>query len=268
MASPAASARSSSITVRDLRCLSAMDRHVIANMGAELGATTTVFPSDEETRRFLATRGPSRRLARNQPPMRDAVRRTTMRSICRSSNRSSRRPRARATSSGVADRRGPRNLSGVYRLFGQSRLARLCHGGRNRARTSHPGQALVRRQSHLAAAPRNLIADGRLGVLVAAGARIHQTGCNGCIGMGQAPAIGRNSLRTTPRNFPGRSGTNEDSVFLCSPETAAASALTGRITDPRSLAMSYPRLGIPRTPSSIAALLQPPPPPRRRGPPS
>ena len=66
---------------------------------------------------------------------------------------------------------------------------------------------------------------------------MHQAGCNGCIGMGQAPATGRNSLSTTPRNFPGRSGTKEDSVFLCSPETAAASALTGVITDPRTLDM-------------------------------
>ena len=57
----------------------------------------------------------------------------------------------------------------------------------------------------------------------------------GCIGMGQAPANGRNSLRTFPRNFPGRSGTTEDSVYLCSPETAAAAALTGVITDPRDL---------------------------------
>jgi aconitate hydratase len=72
--------------------------------------------------------------------------------------------------------------------------------------------------------------------LIGAGARIHQAGCLGCIGMGQAPASGRNSLRTFPRNFPGRSGTSEDSVWLCSPETAAAAALTGRITDPRELA--------------------------------
>jgi aconitate hydratase len=72
--------------------------------------------------------------------------------------------------------------------------------------------------------------------LLQAGGRLHQAGCNGCIGMGQAPASGRNSLRTTPRNFPGRSGTREDAVFLCSPETAAASALTGRITDPREWA--------------------------------
>src|SRR5262249_51416444 len=65
-----------------------------------------------------------------------------------------------------------------------------------------------------------LIASGVLGDLIRAGARLHQTGCNGCIGMGQAPATGRRSLRTTPRNFPGRSGTREDSVYLCSPETA------------------------------------------------
>src|SRR5699024_10697419 len=77
---------------------------------------------------------------------------------------------------------------------------------------------------------------GWLASLVGAGARIHQSGCLGCIGMGQAPASGRNSLRTMPRNFPGRSGTEEDSVWLCSPETAAAAALTGRITDPRTLA--------------------------------
>src|SRR5262249_38289109 len=86
------------------------------------------------------------------------------------------------------------------------------------------------------------IAPGRLGVLISSGDRLHQTGCNGCIGMGQAPATQRNSLRTTPRNFPGRSGTADDSVFLCSPETAAASALMGRITDPRSLGQACPSL--------------------------
>ena len=72
----------------------------------------------------------------------------------------------------------------------------------------------------------NLIQDGHLLSLVHAGARIHQAGCNGCIGMGQAPATDKLSLRTVPRNFPGRSGTREDKVCLVSPETAAASALT------------------------------------------
>src|SRR5690606_874129 len=88
-----------------------------------------------------------------------------------------------------------------------------------------------------------------LQMLTRAGARIHQAGCNGCIGMGQAPATGRISLRTVPRNFPGRSGTREDTVYLCSPETAAASALTGEITDPRTLedrfGMVYPRIEEP-----------------------
>jgi aconitate hydratase len=93
-----------------------------------------------------------------------------------------------------------------------------------------------------------MIALGILGKLVHSGARLHQAGCGGCIGMGQAPASGRISLRTVPRNFPGRSGTKDDQVYLCSPETAAASALSGVITDPRTLKMAYPRF---REPQSI-----------------
>ncbi|NMA78026.1 MAG: aconitate hydratase, partial [Actinomycetales bacterium] len=91
---------------------------------------------------------------------------------------------------------------------------------------------------------------------------IHQSGCMGCIGMGQAPASGRNSLRTMPRNFPGRSGTEEDAVWLCSPETAAAAALTGRITDPRTLESShdlvYPRPTLPQRYAQIQDMLIPP----------
>jgi aconitate hydratase len=76
---------------------------------------------------------------------------------------------------------------------------------------------------------------GALGSLITAGARLHQSGCMGCIGMGQAPATNTVSIRTMPRNFPGRSGTLDDQVYLCSPETAMAAALTGEITDPRQL---------------------------------
>jgi aconitate hydratase len=98
--------------------------------------------------------------------------------------------------------------------------------------------------------------------LIQSGARIHQAGCMGCIGMGQAPAIGRNSLRTVPRNFPGRSGTDEDAVWLCSPETAAAAALTGKITDPRelpsALGIDYPQLDLPAPSRSSEALLERP----------
>src|SRR5690606_195712 len=103
--------------------------------------------------------------------------------------------------------------------------------------------------------------------LISAGARIHQAGCMGCIGMGQAPAVGHNSLRTFPRNFPGRSGTREDAVWLCSPETAAASALTGVITDPRELmdelGQEYPGLPLPERATVNTDMLVPPLPPEK-----
>jgi aconitate hydratase len=79
--------------------------------------------------------------------------------------------------------------------------------------------------------------------------------------MGQAPATGRNSLRTVPRNFPGRSGTREDRVWLCSPETATASALTGVITDPSALGLEYPELALPEHPTINEHLLAAPLPP-------
>ena len=91
----------------------------------------------------------------------------------------------------------------------------------------------------------NLIEMGGLTSLVGAGARVQQSGCLGCIGMGQAPATDSVSLRTFPRNFKGRSGTQDDAVFLCSPETAAASALRGKITDPRTLG-DRPRITFPK----------------------
>jgi len=86
--------------------------------------------------------------------------------------------------------------------------------------------------------------EGRLTSLIEAGARIFEPSCDGCIGMGSAPATGINSLRTYNRNFPGRSGTKDDRVFLASPETAVASALTGKLTDPRTLG-EYPKISEP-----------------------
>ncbi|MGR9036754.1 MAG: aconitase family protein, partial [Gammaproteobacteria bacterium] len=106
----------------------------------------------------------------------------------------------------------------------------------------------------------NMTVMGILGKLIHAGARLHQAGCGGCIGMGQAPATNRISLRTVPRNFPGRSGTREDQVYLCSPETAAASALTGMITDPRNLGMDYPRFTEPGRVILNTEMLLPPAP--------
>ena len=110
----------------------------------------------------------------------------------------------------------------------------------------------------------DLTSMGLLTPLIQAGARLHQAGCLGCIGMGQAPASDRNSLRTFPRNFPGRSGTKEDAVWLCSPETAVAAALTGEITDPRTLpekfGIDYPELELPEEHSTDSRQLLAAPP--------
>jgi aconitate hydratase len=227
-----------------LASLSAMDRHVIANMGAELGATTTVFPSDERTRRFLAANGRERdwvELAADDGcryDEDDAIELSKLEPL-------------------IATPSSPGNVVRVGEVAGQPIYQAYIGSSANPGWRDFAIAAEIIRGGHV---PSNvsldvnptsretleaLIADGRLGALVAAGARVHQTGCNGCIGMGQAPAVGRNSLRTTPRNFPGRSGTEEDSVFLCSPETAAASALSGKITDPRTLGKTYPKLEEP-----------------------
>jgi aconitate hydratase len=240
-----------------LECLRAMDRHVIANMGAELGATTTVFPSDEETRRFLESHdraGDWREIVAD--------------SGCRYDDQDeidlSKLEPLIATPSSPGNVVKVRDIEGkeIY----QSYIGSSANPGWRdfaiaaeivRGKTVADGISFdVNPTSRQIL--QTLISDGRLGALVAAGARIHQTGCNGCIGMGQAPAIGQNSLRTTPRNFPGRSGTEEDSVFLCSPETAAASALCGRITDPRSLQQPYPRLTDLNANMASTALLEAP----------
>lgn len=93
----------------------------------------------------------------------------------------------------------------------------------------------------------NVAQSGGLMAFISSGVRLHEPGCQGCIGMDQAPGTGEVSLRTFPRNFPGRSGTKDDKVYLCSPETAAAAGLKGRITDPRDLAveMKSPKIEDP-----------------------
>ena len=93
----------------------------------------------------------------------------------------------------------------------------------------------------------NVYQTGGLLTFLTSGTRVHEPGCR-IIGMGQAPGTGEVSLRTFPRNFPGRSGTKDDKVYLCSPETATAAAIKGVIIDPRDLAkeMEYPRIEDPK----------------------
>ncbi|RBM22450.1 aconitate hydratase [Prauserella sp. PE36] len=215
--------------------LSAMDRHVIANMGAELGATTSVFPADERVEEFLRAEGRAgdhRPLAAEEGAeydVTDEIDLSTLEPL-------------------IAKPSSPDNVVPVREVAGEP-VGQVVIGS-----SANPGlrdfavaaQMVRGRQTNDAVSfdvnpsSREIFSDlTRMGAtfdLIAAGARIHQAGCMGCIGMGQAPASGHNSLRTFPRNFPGRSGTPEDAVWLCSPETAAAAALTGVVTDPRDLA--------------------------------
>jgi aconitate hydratase len=111
-----------------------------------------------------------------------------------------------------------------------------------------------------------IVRSGVYADLLAAGARILEPACGPCIGMGQAPAAGAVSVRTFNRNFPGRSGTAEDQVYLCSPATAAATALTGVITDPRDLG-DPPSVVAPPTDPAVddRQIVLPPPPDEARG---
>lgn len=239
--------------------LAALDRHVIANMGAELGATSSVFPSDAATRRFLAAQGreadwcelaadPGADYDRHEDI--DLSRLEPL--IAKPSSPDNVVPVRELAGTPIHQAYIGSSANPGYRDFAS--VAAIVRGQR-----VAPGVSLdinpASRQVLQA-----LIEDGHLGALIAAGGRLHQAGCNGCIGMGQAPAVGQNSLRTVPRNFPGRSGTREDSVYLCSPETAAASALRGVITDPRTLGLTPPVIDPDRTVAN-AALLEPPLPP-------
>ncbi|WP_433424906.1 aconitate hydratase [Microtetraspora malaysiensis] len=244
-----------------LAALTAMDRHVIANMGAELGATTTVFPADDQVRAFLAAEGRAGDFTEILPdPDADY-------DVHEEIDLSALEPLIAAPSS-------PGNVVPVHEVAGEE-VHQVVVGS-----SANPGlrdfaivaAVLAGRQAHpqvsvdINPTSRETLADlTRMGAtldLIRAGARLHQAGCMGCIGMGQAPAVGRNSLRTMPRNFPGRSGTKEDSVWLCSPETAAAAALTGRITDPRTLpgllGIEYPVVTLPERASVAEGMFEPP----------
>lgn len=243
-----------------LKSLSAMDRHVIANMGAELGATGTVFPSDEEIKRFLKSQDRENdwiELVADQGAEYDLHEELNLSEI---------EPM-------IAKPSSPGNVVAVREIAGEPIYQSYVGSSANPGYRDFAIVAEIVKGRKVAdgisfdinPTSRQMLTDlskdGHITSLLAAGARLHQAGCNGCIGMGQAPATGRNSLRTTPRNFPGRSGTKEDSVFLCSPETAAASALSGKITDPRTLDFKYPKVQETKHPTVDVELLDEPLPP-------
>lgn len=237
--------------------LSVMDRHVIANMGAELGATSTVFPSDAEVRRFLKSQGREAdwtELVADPDAdydLREEIDLSRLEPL-------------------IAMPSSPGNVVPVREVAGQEIYQAYVGSSANPGYRDFavPAEIVKEKRIHDRVSfdvnptsrqiLENLVRDGHLLNLIHAGARIHQAGCNGCIGMGQAPATAKISVRTVPRNFPGRSGTREDKVCLVSPETAAASALMGVITDPRDLDMPYPRVADPDRPILNHQMLIPP----------
>ncbi len=217
-----------------VKTLTVPERATITNMGAELGATTSIFPSDEVTREFLKAQG-REEVWKELKSDDDAVYDEEI-----SIDLSKLVPMAACPHS-------PDNVKTIEEI-GAQKIDQVCIGSCTnssyldlmrvaailKGKTVHPGVSLSiapgSKQVY------NMLAlNGALGDLIAAGARILECACGPCIGMGQSPNSAGISLRTFNRNFLGRSGTADGQIYLVSPETAAASALTGVFTDPRTL---------------------------------
>jgi aconitate hydratase len=230
-----------------VQALSATDRETIGNMGTETGATTSLFPSDERTREYLIAQGRGDAwspLAADEGAEYDEYAEIDLSKleplIARPSS-----PGNVVTVREAAGTKVDQVIVGssVNSSFRDLMVAAKILAGRH----VHPDVNF-----HVNPGSRQVLeniarADGFIPFL-SSGVRLHEPGCQGCIGMGQAPGTGEVSLRTFPRNFPGRSGTKDDKVYLCSPETATAAGLKGVITDPRDLAheMTYPKIEDPK----------------------
>jgi aconitate hydratase len=220
-------------------------RGTIANMGVDIGATAALFPSDRVTRDYLRLQGREahwQEIAADSDAPYDLLTELDLSSIeplvARPHNPDNVKPAADLGDVEISQVIVGSSTNGSYRDI--MITAQIVRGKRAHPSLSfdvNPGSRQVLE---------NVSLMGGFLDLVHAGARVHQPGCLGCIGMGQVPATGTNSLRTMPRNFKGRSGLKEDRIYLCSPETAAASALFGRIVDPRTLG-NCPEVPFPET---------------------
>lgn len=215
-----------------IKSLTVPERATITNMGAELGATTSIFPSDEVTREFMKAQGREKDWVAVEPDA-DASYDETI-----EINLDGLLPLA-------AKPHSPDNVDTVKNI-GKIKVDQVAIGsctnssfmdmmkvaGILKGKTVHPDVSLV-----IAPGSKQVLnmlaANGALADMVSAGARILESACGPCIGMGQAPATDAVSLRTFNRNFEGRSGTASAKVYLVSPEVAAVSAITGALTDPK-----------------------------------
>lgn len=224
--------------------LSVPERATITNMGAECGVTTSIFPSDEQTLLFLASQQREADYMELKADD-DAIyaREVTM-------DLSQIEPL-------TAKPHSPDNIGTVHSM-NNIPVDQVCLGSCTnssykdlvtvakilRGKVAHPDISFI-----LAPGSRqvlgNLARDGYLADLIASGARLMENACGFCIGNSQSPKSGAVSLRTSNRNFLGRSGTMDADVYLVSPETAAAAVITGRFSDPRDLKMEYPQVNMP-----------------------
>ncbi len=226
-----------------VKSLTLTQRSTITNMGAELGATCSIFPSDENTKEYLAAQGREKDwkpLAADPGASYDKVIEIDLNKL---------EPL-------IAQPHSPDNVVPVREVAG-TKVQQVCIGSCTNSSlydleisaaildgkqvfpeldlTVTPGSKQVYTM---------VATSGALAKVIQSGARILESACGPCIGMGQAPASGSKSVRSFNRNFEGRSGTKDSYVYLASPETCAATALKGVITDPRDLG-PQPKLNLP-----------------------
>ncbi len=226
-----------------VKSLSLTDRATITNMGAELGATTSVFPSDENTKAYMKLQ---KRVKSWVPLEADSdakyaktikIDLTKLEPLTAKPHSPDNIVKVKAVKRVKVDQVciGSCTNSSFTDLMITAKLLRKKKIHESVSCTITPGSKQVFEA---------ISENGALTDIIASGARIIESGCGPCIGMGQAPSSGAVSVRSFNRNFPGRSGTKDAQVFLASPETCVAAALTGYITDPREL-KKYPKVEMP-----------------------
>jgi aconitate hydratase len=238
--------------------LSVTQRATICNMILELGATFGIFPADERTRAFLEAQQREQDFRELLPDEGARYDDEMVIDLARLEPL-------------IAKPRNPDNVVPVREVAG-TKVAQVCVG--SSVNSSYQDLAIpafivkegggVDEWLDMTVSPGSrqvLNAIDTTGVLadyIAAGARLLEPACGPCVGMGQAPPSGQPSVRTMNRNFQGRSGTEDDYVYLASPEVAGATALKGVITDPRDLDMEYPNIEAPQPVADDSMLIQPP----------
>ncbi|MCX5781261.1 MAG: aconitate hydratase [Elusimicrobia bacterium] len=226
--------------------LSVPERATITNMGTELGATTSIFPSDRVTKEFLKMQKREKDYKAFEAD-RDAsyddevvINLNTIEPLIALPHSPDNVCKVREVNDIEVNQVAIGSCTNSS-LSDMMLVAKLLKGKRINPNVSliiSPGSRQVMTM---------LAKSGDLAAIIESGARILECSCGPCIGMGQAPASGAVSLRTFNRNFEGRSGTRDAKVYLCSPEVAVASALRGKITDPRDVFKTKPAISLPKT---------------------